>query len=67
MPAKPVLEVNPRHKLIETLAGKLDNTTLIEEASATLLDLAQVQEGDLPKDSAAFAKRVASLLASSLG
>ena len=47
MPAKPVLEVNPRHKLIETLSAKLEDTTLITEAAETLLDLAQVQEGDL--------------------
>ena len=67
MPAKPVLEVNPRHKLIETLANKLDNTVLIETAAATLMDLAQVQEGDLPGDASGFAKRVTSLLAGSLG
>ena len=67
MPSKPVLEVNPRHKLIEALSAKLDNTTLITEASETLLDLAQVQEGDLPADATAFARRVTTLLASSLG
>ncbi|HEY1412060.1 MAG TPA: molecular chaperone HtpG [Rhodopila sp.] len=67
MPAKPVLEVNPRHKLIETLSGKLDNTALIAEAAETLLDLAQVQEGDLPADATAFARRVTALLAGSLG
>jgi molecular chaperone HtpG len=67
MPAKPVLEVNPRHKLIEALSAKLDDSGLIAEASETLLDLAQVQEGDLPTDSSAFARRVTSLLASSLG
>ena len=67
MPAKPVLEVNPRHKLIETLAAKLEDSALIAEAAETLLDLAQVQEGDLPADSTAFARRVTSLLAGSLG
>jgi molecular chaperone HtpG len=67
MPAKPVLEVNPRHKLIETLSAKLDDQALITEASETLLDLAQVQEGDLPTDAAAFARRVTNLLAGSLG
>ncbi|HET6306948.1 MAG TPA: molecular chaperone HtpG [Rhodopila sp.] len=66
MPAKPVLEVNPRHKLIETLAAKLDDTTLIAEAAETLLDLAQVQEGDLPADTSAFARRVTTLLAGRL-
>ena len=50
MPSKPILEVNPTHKLIEALSAKLENTALIEEAAATLLDLAQVQEGDLPAD-----------------
>jgi molecular chaperone HtpG len=67
MPAKPILEVNPRHKLIETLSLKLHDTTLITEAAETLLDLAQVQEGDLPADAAAFARRVTTLLAGSLG
>lgn len=67
MPAKPVLEVNPRHKLIEALSAKLENTTLIGEAAETLLDLAQVQEGDLPADASAFARRVTTLLAGSLG
>jgi molecular chaperone HtpG len=67
MPATPVLEVNPRHRLIETLAAKLDDIALIAEASETLLDLAQVQEGDLPADASAFARRVTSLLAANLG
>ncbi len=67
MPAKPVLELNPRHKLIETLAAKLENTALIEEAAATLLDLAHVQEGDLPADTSAFARRVTTMLAANLG
>jgi molecular chaperone HtpG len=67
LPAAPVLEINPRHKLIEALAGKLADETLIAEAASTLLDLARVQEGDLPRDPAQFARRVTSLLGSSLG
>ncbi len=67
LPAAPVLEVNPRHKLIEALAGRLQDETLIAEAAGTLLDLARVQEGDLPRDPAQFARRVTSLLGSSLG
>jgi molecular chaperone HtpG len=67
MPLKPILEINPRHKLIETLSAKLEDTALITEAAETLLDLAQVQEGDLPADAAAFARRVTTLLAGSLG
>jgi molecular chaperone HtpG len=67
MPSKPVLEVNPRHKLIEALSARLEDSALIAEAAATLLDLAQVQEGDLPADATAFARRVTTLLAGSLG
>jgi molecular chaperone HtpG len=67
MPAKPILEVNPRHALIATLAGRLEDKGLIAEAAATLLDLARVQEGDLPRDAGAFARRVTTLLAGSLG
>jgi molecular chaperone HtpG len=67
MPTKSVLEVNPRHRLIEALSAKLDDTTLIADAAETLLDLAQVQEGDLPTDATAFARRVTTLLAGSLG
>ena len=62
-PSAPVLEVNPRHKLIETLAAQVENKELIAEAAATLLDLARVQEGDLPRDPGAFARRVTTLLA----
>jgi molecular chaperone HtpG len=67
MPAAPVLEVNPRHPLIEALAGRLQDEALVAEASGTLLDLAHVQEGDLPRDPAQFARRVTFLLGSSLG
>ncbi|MGA9011570.1 MAG: molecular chaperone HtpG, partial [Acetobacteraceae bacterium] len=67
LPAAPVLEVNPRHSLIEALAGKLQDDELIANAAGTLLDLARVQEGDLPRDPAQFARRVTLLLGSSLG
>jgi molecular chaperone HtpG len=66
MPMKPVLEVNPKHKLIETLSAKLENEALIEDAAATLFDLAMVQEGDLPADPSAFARRVTELLTGKL-
>lgn len=66
MPALPVLEVNPTHPLIAALAPRHADTDAIAAAAATLLDLARVQEGDLPKDPAAFARRVTTLLAGSL-
>ena len=62
----PVLEVNPGHKLIAALVGRHEDKAAIAEVAATLLDLARVQEGDLPKDPAGFARRVTALLAGSL-
>ena len=67
MPVRPVLEVNPRHKLIEALARRLEDKDLIADAAAALLDLARVQEGELPRDPARFARRVTDLLAGSIG
>ncbi len=67
LPAAPVLEVNPRHKLIEALAGRLEDKEMVSEAAGTLLDLARVQEGDLPRDPSRFARRVTGLLGSAIG
>ncbi len=66
-PGRPVLEVNPRHGVIEALSRRLDDKDLIGEAAGTLLDLARVQEGEPPRDPAGFARRVTALLAGSLG
>jgi molecular chaperone HtpG len=66
LPTAPVLEVNPKHQVIEALAGKLSEEQLIADAAGTLLDLARVQEGDLPRDPAGFARRITSMLGSSL-
>lgn len=65
-PARPILEVNPRHGLIESLVAKQDDKELVQNVAATLLDLAKVQEGEPLKDAAGFARRVSSLLAGSL-
>jgi molecular chaperone HtpG len=59
----PVLEINPRHKLIRRLT-ELAN---LDEAAGMLLDLARVQDGEPPRDPAAFARRMAASLADSLG
>ncbi len=67
LPTPPILEVNPHHKLIAALAAKTDDKEAIAEVAGTLFDLARVQEGDLPRDPAGFARRVTGLLASSMG
>src|SRR5258708_7349128 len=66
MPPRPILEVNPRHALIESLVAKQDDKELVQQVAVTLLDLAKVQEGEPLKDAAGFARRVSTLLAGSL-
>ena len=62
----PVLEINPHHPLIRSLAARLSRGEPIDEAARTLLDLARVQDGELPRDPAAFARRVSEALVSTL-
>jgi molecular chaperone HtpG len=61
--ALPVLEVNPRHPLIAKLAANAVNDPVLGETAGLLLDLARVQDGDVPREPAAFARRVAAALA----
>jgi molecular chaperone HtpG len=58
----PVLEINPRHALIRSLAGKAVAGEDLADEAATLFDLARVQDGDLPADPAGFARRVAAFM-----
>jgi molecular chaperone HtpG len=62
----PVLEINPHHPLIRSLAARLARDEPIDEAARTLFDLARVQDGELPRDPAAFARRVSEALVSTL-
>jgi molecular chaperone HtpG len=68
----PVLEVNPTHPLITALHARLgeDGKPIDPDAMAdiagSLLDLARVQEGDLPRDPSDFARRITALLAGRL-
>lgn len=59
----PVLEINPRHPLIVTLVKRLDAGGAMADEAALLFDLARVQDGDMPKDPAGFARRVERALA----
>ncbi len=62
----PVLEVNPRHPLIRRLAEGAATDTSLTEKAGLLLDLARVQDGDAPRDPAAFARRIAAALAADM-
>ncbi|MGP8025689.1 MAG: molecular chaperone HtpG [Acidocella sp.] len=55
----PKLEINPGHKLVQVLAGREGIAT----EAGLLLDLAKLQEGDLPEDPSAFVKQVAAAIA----
>ncbi len=59
----PVLEVNPRHPWIRKLAEGVATDTALGETAGLLLDLARVQDGDAPRDPAAFARMVAAAFA----
>ena len=59
----PILEINPRHPLIATLAARASNGDDIGDTASLLLDLARLQDGDLPKDPAGFARRIERALA----
>ncbi|GAN79936.1 molecular chaperone HtpG [Acidocella aminolytica] len=55
----PKLEINPSHKLVEALAAKED----VKEAASLLLNLAKLQDGDLPENPAEFVKQISAALA----
>ncbi|MHB2205133.1 molecular chaperone HtpG [Methylobacterium sp. CM6257] len=62
---QPVLEINPRHPLIRALAAAPGSE--VPQAAGTLLDLARIQDGDSPRDPAAFARTVAAALTAARG
>ena len=62
MPLRPVLQINPRHAVIRHLAEIAEQGGDLAESALMLGDLARVQEGEAPKDPAAFARRITALL-----
>jgi molecular chaperone HtpG len=63
--AKRILEINPRHRLIERLAASVGEKGASEQLSEfawLLLDQARIVEGEALPDPAAFARRLAALL-----
>jgi molecular chaperone HtpG len=66
--SKPILEVNPRHRLVVALAALgEDERTLKEDAAHLLLDEARVLEGDRPADARSFSERLARVLGKCAG
>src|SRR3954453_1440860 len=56
---KPILEVNMRHPLVAAISGTPDAA---KDLSFLLLEQAQILDGDLPEDPAAFAGRLNTLV-----
>jgi molecular chaperone HtpG len=54
---KPILEINPRHPLVAAVAAT-DDTSRRDDLSLLLLEQAQILEGELPEDPAAFTARL---------
>jgi molecular chaperone HtpG len=64
---KPVLEINPGHAVIVALAEKAKaDKASAEDGFWLLFDTARIADGEAPLDAAAFAKRVAALLAKAI-
>ncbi|MBM3572976.1 MAG: molecular chaperone HtpG [Alphaproteobacteria bacterium] len=70
---KRVLEINPRHELIQNLSALIAaegasgaHKGLIEDAAFLLLDQARIMEGEPVPDPRAFARRMASVMAKGL-
>jgi molecular chaperone HtpG len=64
-----ILEINPRHPLIRSLAEKAKAEGArpeLEEAAFLLLDQARIIEGETPSDPSAFSRRMAAVMARSL-
>jgi molecular chaperone HtpG len=55
---KPILEINLRHPLVAALAKAETGSTKIHDLSLLLLEQAQILDGELPEDPAAFAARL---------
>jgi molecular chaperone HtpG len=66
--AKPILEINTRHPLVKAIAAaKLGGRGAdVADLAELLLEEAQILDGEVPEDPAAFAKRVNRLVAKGL-
>ena len=60
---KPILEINMRHPLVAAITGDKDAAKdLSKDLSFLLLEQAQILDGELPEDPAAFANRLNQLV-----
>ena len=55
---RPILEINLRHPLVAAIAKKGGDAKVADDLSLLLLEQAQILDGELPEDPAAFAARL---------
>ena len=55
---KPILEINLRHPLLSAIAKTQAGSKTVDDLSLLLLEQAQILDGELPEDPAAFAARL---------
>jgi len=58
MRSKPILEINLRHPLVSAIAARGSDKKVADDLSLLLLEQAQILDGELPEDPAAFAARL---------
>jgi molecular chaperone HtpG len=56
--SKPILEINLRHPLVAAIASAGSDKTMSDDLSLLLLEQAQILDGELPEDPAAFTARL---------
>jgi len=67
MRTKPILEINLRHPMVTALTRALAGSKTVDDLSLLLLEQAQILDGELPEDPAAFAARLNRLVLQGLG
>ncbi|WP_158669323.1 molecular chaperone HtpG [Bradyrhizobium guangdongense] len=67
MKTKPILEINLRHPLVTAVTKAQAGSKTVDDLSLLLLEQAQILDGELPEDPAAFAARLNRLVLQGLG
>ncbi|MBR0834548.1 molecular chaperone HtpG [Bradyrhizobium manausense] len=67
MRTKPILEINLRHPMVAAITKAQAGSNTVDDLSLLLLEQAQILDGELPEDPAAFAARLNRLVLQGLG
>ena len=67
MKTKPILEINLRHPMVGAITKAQAGSKAVDDLSLLLLEQAQILDGELPEDPAAFAARLNRLVLQGLG